>query len=83
MRPRAAPSGATRLRGFVFVDDREHLAGVDLRAHLDAQLGEGTAVRRADLVLHLHRLDHHDRGAGLDPVTDRRLDPHHGAGHFI
>src|SRR6201999_1331759 len=48
------------LIGFL-LDDSEHGAAVHLRAGGNAQLGDGPGRGGADDVLHLHRLEGHER----------------------
>jgi hypothetical protein len=51
-------------------------------AQLDVEGSDGARETRAQLVLHLHRLDDHDDAAGLHRITDRHRDLDDGAGDW-
>ena len=54
---------------------------VDLRSLLDVQARNGSGRRSDDLVFHLHRFDHQQRRAALDPCPGVGEHAQHRAGH--
>lgn len=81
----------THLRRRVGVDRGDaHRAGLDVqqwgvrrhrRPRLDEHCGDHPGDTRAHDVLHLHRLEHHERVARGDLRTDLHLDRQNGGGH--
>src|SRR2546426_11880909 len=53
----------------------------DRLPHGDVDRLDHPRPRRAQLVLHFHRLDDHETGPRIHPLPFRYLDPHHQAGH--
>src|SRR5437660_5176142 len=71
--------GARICRGLL--DDDQHVAGAHRFTGRDADLLHGAAPLGVDVVLHLHRLEHEQRLAGLDGVALRYEHLHDGALH--
>jgi len=76
-----ARAGSTAPKGLRGLDDGEDLAARHLVAGANADLGHGSIDRRQDCVLHLHRLEGHDRLAGLDVLPRTPMDGDDGSGH--
>ena len=66
---------------FGVVHSGEYGADVDLLAGLDVEFGEHAVAGRGHGVLHLHRLQPHQRLAGGDGVADRGADAQHRTRH--
>ncbi len=60
--------------------DRQDVPGLDGVARGHPHLGQRAVGAGVDGVLHLHRLDDHHGGAGVDGRADRDLDAGHGPG---
>src|ERR1700716_4341699 len=71
--------GARMNRGLL--DDDQHVAGAHRVTGRDADLLHGAAPLGVDVVLHLHRLEHEQRLAGLDGVALRDEHLHDRALH--
>src|SRR4051812_22107717 len=73
---KSVPSMSQRMtrRSVISLNDHEHVAGVDGRAGLGAQLGDGAGLGRLQLVLHLHRFDDDQALTRFDCLS--RLDEH-------
>src|SRR5437764_1301816 len=71
--------GARTMPGLL--DDDQHVAGAHRVTGRDADLLHGAAPLGVDVVLHLHRLEHEQRLAGLDGVTLRDEHLHDRALH--
>ena len=69
------------VRRFARLDHDERLPLRHFLSRAAVDLADDAVLRRLDQVLHLHRLDHDERQAGVDVIADRDTDLHHDTGH--
>src|SRR2546422_2471662 len=89
--PKSGPVGGSRerypgpkapsTRGFRTFEGDERRAPFHLLSRRTVHRGHAARARRAQLVLHLHRLHHHEPGAGVYSLTGLHFDPHYEPGH--
>src|SRR6266581_8519318 len=81
VRPRAPTPQMGPYHRSSLLDHHERIARVDGLSHLDADLSHPARDRRAELVLHLHRLQHDEPVSGVHRLADLDLDVHDLARH--